>query len=318
MHAHVRRPARVAAARRRRRREHLGDDPGRDRRDAARRRRRSASTSRPRCPAGFWLVEARAPVGRQRPSRCTDDLTGADVHARRRRPAHAARPAPRVAAALARVAAPRRAGARPPRPRTASRSATATRPATWPTRRVPADLRHRAGERGDAERGPAVHAPSSCSTSPGAASRSRRSSCTRACRRSRRTRCRTPSATAVTDATAAHVNAAHRGRRARDRGRHHRGAGARDRRPTRRGTVHPGHGWTDLVVTPERGVRAVDGLVTGWHEPEASHLLMLEAIAGRPALERAYARGPARTATCGTSSATATCSFRHRERGGPA
>ncbi|HEY3722944.1 MAG TPA: S-adenosylmethionine:tRNA ribosyltransferase-isomerase [Acidimicrobiia bacterium] len=55
------------------------------------------------------------------------------------------------------------------------------------------------------------------------------------------------------------------------------------------GTVHPGAGWTDVVVTPERGVRAIDGLVTGWHEPEASHLLMLEAIAGRPPLERAYA-----------------------------
>jgi S-adenosylmethionine:tRNA ribosyltransferase-isomerase len=47
-------------------------------------------------------------------------------------------------------------------------------------------------------------------------------------------------------------------------------------------------GWTDLVITPESGVRVVDGLLTGWHEPEASHLLMLEAIAGRPALELAY------------------------------
>lgn len=47
-------------------------------------------------------------------------------------------------------------------------------------------------------------------------------------------------------------------------------------------------GWTDLVITPERGVRAVDGLLTGWHEPEASHLLMLEAIAGREILERSY------------------------------
>jgi S-adenosylmethionine:tRNA ribosyltransferase-isomerase len=46
--------------------------------------------------------------------------------------------------------------------------------------------------------------------------------------------------------------------------------------------------WTDLVVTPERGVRAVDGLLTGWHEPEASHLLMLEAIAGRELLEASY------------------------------
>lgn len=55
------------------------------------------------------------------------------------------------------------------------------------------------------------------------------------------------------------------------------------------GTVHPFEGWTDLVVTPERGVRAVDGLLTGWHEPEASHLLLLEAVAGRPLLEASYA-----------------------------
>jgi S-adenosylmethionine:tRNA ribosyltransferase-isomerase len=54
------------------------------------------------------------------------------------------------------------------------------------------------------------------------------------------------------------------------------------------GVVHPYDGWTDLVVTPERGVRAVDGLLTGWHEPEASHLLMLEAVAGRAILERSY------------------------------
>jgi S-adenosylmethionine:tRNA ribosyltransferase-isomerase len=54
------------------------------------------------------------------------------------------------------------------------------------------------------------------------------------------------------------------------------------------GIVHPFDGWTDLVVTPQRGVRAVDGLLTGWHEPEASHLLMLEAVAGRELLERSY------------------------------
>jgi S-adenosylmethionine:tRNA ribosyltransferase-isomerase len=55
-----------------------------------------------------------------------------------------------------------------------------------------------------------------------------------------------------------------------------------------RGTVHPAAGWTELVVSPTRPVRAVDALLTGWHEPEASHLLMLEAVAGRRALERAY------------------------------
>jgi S-adenosylmethionine:tRNA ribosyltransferase-isomerase len=54
------------------------------------------------------------------------------------------------------------------------------------------------------------------------------------------------------------------------------------------GTVHAGHGWTDLVVTAERGVRVIDGLLTGWHEPEASHLQMLAAVAEPPALERAY------------------------------
>jgi S-adenosylmethionine:tRNA ribosyltransferase-isomerase len=55
------------------------------------------------------------------------------------------------------------------------------------------------------------------------------------------------------------------------------------------GEVVPFDGWTDLVVTPERGVHVVDGLLTGWHEPEASHLLMLEALAGRELLERSYA-----------------------------
>jgi S-adenosylmethionine:tRNA ribosyltransferase-isomerase len=54
------------------------------------------------------------------------------------------------------------------------------------------------------------------------------------------------------------------------------------------GVVRARHGWTDLVVTPERGVRVVDGLLTGLHEPEASHLLMLEAVAGRAAIDRAY------------------------------
>lgn len=46
--------------------------------------------------------------------------------------------------------------------------------------------------------------------------------------------------------------------------------------------------WAGVVITPDRPARLVDGIVTGWHEPEASHLLMLEAIAGRDLLERAY------------------------------
>ena len=38
-------------------------------------------------------------------------------------------------------------------------------------------------------------------------------------------------------------------------------------------------------MTPERGLRAVDGLITGWHEPSSSHLRLLEAAAGPELLE---------------------------------
>jgi S-adenosylmethionine:tRNA ribosyltransferase-isomerase len=55
-----------------------------------------------------------------------------------------------------------------------------------------------------------------------------------------------------------------------------------------RGVVHPGRGWTEVMVTPDTPVRSVDGLITGWHEPESTHLMMLEAFAGRAALESAY------------------------------
>ncbi len=54
------------------------------------------------------------------------------------------------------------------------------------------------------------------------------------------------------------------------------------------GYVRASGGWTDLVITPERGIRSVDGLLTGLHGPTASHLAMLEALAGRDHLSRAY------------------------------
>jgi S-adenosylmethionine:tRNA ribosyltransferase-isomerase len=54
------------------------------------------------------------------------------------------------------------------------------------------------------------------------------------------------------------------------------------------GEVIASHAWTELMITPERGVRVVDSLLTGFHEPKASHLAMLEAIAGRRHLEVAY------------------------------
>jgi S-adenosylmethionine:tRNA ribosyltransferase-isomerase len=54
------------------------------------------------------------------------------------------------------------------------------------------------------------------------------------------------------------------------------------------GIVLAATGWTELVVTPALGVRAVDGLLTGFHEPRASHLDMLEAISGRELLTNVY------------------------------
>ena len=57
----------------------------------------------------------------------------------------------------------------------------------------------------------------------------------------------------------------------------------------RAGHVIASRGWTDLVITPERGLRVVDGLLTGLHEPRATHLAMLEALAGRAHVEKAYA-----------------------------
>jgi S-adenosylmethionine:tRNA ribosyltransferase-isomerase len=56
------------------------------------------------------------------------------------------------------------------------------------------------------------------------------------------------------------------------------------------GVVHPGRGLTDLVVTPDRGVRAVDGLLTGWHEPRSSHLTLLEAFLPHDHLQVVYDR----------------------------
>jgi S-adenosylmethionine:tRNA ribosyltransferase-isomerase len=55
------------------------------------------------------------------------------------------------------------------------------------------------------------------------------------------------------------------------------------------GSVRARHGWTDLVLGPQRPARAVTGLVTGWHAPGASHLALLAAVAGGSLVEGAYA-----------------------------
>lgn len=48
-------------------------------------------------------------------------------------------------------------------------------------------------------------------------------------------------------------------------------------------------GWTDLVIGPGDRLSTVDGLLTGWHPPAASHLRMLAAVADDRLLRASYA-----------------------------
>ena len=52
--------------------------------------------------------------------------------------------------------------------------------------------------------------------------------------------------------------------------------------------LRPGAGVTRLRISPGFRLAAVDGLLTGLHEPEASHLDLLGAFVDRPVLDRAY------------------------------
>ena len=54
------------------------------------------------------------------------------------------------------------------------------------------------------------------------------------------------------------------------------------------GVLEANEGWTDRHITPENGLQIVNGLLTGFHEPRASHLQMLEALAGQHHLAVAY------------------------------
>ncbi len=54
------------------------------------------------------------------------------------------------------------------------------------------------------------------------------------------------------------------------------------------GTVQGAEGWTNLVITPAHGVRVVDGLLTGFHEPRSTHFAILDAVAGRAHVEEVY------------------------------
>ena len=54
------------------------------------------------------------------------------------------------------------------------------------------------------------------------------------------------------------------------------------------GLVRAAHGWTERVISPDDPARVVDGLITGWHNPEASHLMLVESVAGPALTQAAY------------------------------
>ncbi|MCZ6740088.1 MAG: S-adenosylmethionine:tRNA ribosyltransferase-isomerase, partial [Actinobacteria bacterium] len=54
------------------------------------------------------------------------------------------------------------------------------------------------------------------------------------------------------------------------------------------GEAHVGSGWTDLVITSHYEMNVVDGLITGWHQPDSTHLAMLDAIAGHGVVTDSY------------------------------
>ena len=56
----------------------------------------------------------------------------------------------------------------------------------------------------------------------------------------------------------------------------------------RDGFVQASSGWTDRVITPDHPAVVVNGLITGWHDALASHLLLVEAIAGTDLVQQAY------------------------------
>jgi S-adenosylmethionine:tRNA ribosyltransferase-isomerase len=54
------------------------------------------------------------------------------------------------------------------------------------------------------------------------------------------------------------------------------------------GKIHPVFDWTSLAIRAGTPIRAVDALITGLHEPTASHLDLLRAFVAEPLLMRAY------------------------------
>jgi S-adenosylmethionine:tRNA ribosyltransferase-isomerase len=54
------------------------------------------------------------------------------------------------------------------------------------------------------------------------------------------------------------------------------------------GKLVPGNGWTDIFIYPGYTFKIVDGLITNFHLPESTLLMLVSAMAGREHILRAY------------------------------
>jgi S-adenosylmethionine:tRNA ribosyltransferase-isomerase len=55
------------------------------------------------------------------------------------------------------------------------------------------------------------------------------------------------------------------------------------------GRLRPGEGWTDIFIYPGYKFKAVDGLITNFHLPESTLIMLVSALAGRERVLAAYA-----------------------------
>ena len=269
------------------------------------RREHVRDAARPRSPAPSLRRDRAAPCTSRR--RLAGRPLGGRAPPAPRRPGRE----PFAPAARASARAARAAPARSP-PRTAAAAASGSPASTLPGRwtrylgraRRADPLRPRAARRARSRDYQTVFAPSPAAPrcrAPGRPFTRRARHRPRRPRRRRRAARRCTPASARSSAASALPRALPRPRRDRGRQRALNGGGrviavgttvvrALETAADAPAIVHAAEGWTNLTSSrPSAGVRAVDGLLTGWHEPEASHLLMLEAVAGRELLERSYA-----------------------------
>ena len=54
------------------------------------------------------------------------------------------------------------------------------------------------------------------------------------------------------------------------------------------GILHPGSGWTDIFIYPGYRFKMIDALITNFHLPESTLLMLVSALAGKEHIMAAY------------------------------